>query len=172
MLLFIIIITLVLSACNVSTTNQIENDTTQNETVQSTEMDDVTVPDSIISEDNLEKYNEFVKKAEEIESYSKENYESATTQTSLNTESNVVYKKWDNLLNEVYQYLKANMNKEDFSVLEADELKWIEEKEKGIEEAATEWKGGSGEPMARNSAGIKYTSERCHYLISLVQQCK
>ena len=49
------------------------------------------------------------------------------------------------------------------------EIKWIEEKEKGIAEAAAEWEGGSGEPMARNSAGIKYTSERCYYLISIIK---
>lgn len=169
MLLFTIIITLGLSACNVSTTNPIDTDTAQNETVQSEIIDDDTISDSTISEEKLEKYNEFLKKAEEIEKYSKENYETATTQAELNMESYNVYVKWDSLLNEVYQYLKSTMNSADFSVLESEEVKWIREKENAVEEATAEWEGGTGETMARNSAGIKYTSERCYYLISLVK---
>lgn len=116
-----------------------------------------------------EKYEEFTAKAAEIERYSAEYYETAQTQADLNLESYNVYVKWDALLNEVYQYLKESMDAEEFAALEADELKWIAEKEAAIEAAAEEWKGGSGEPMARNSAAAKHTEERCYHLISLVR---
>jgi len=168
-ILFIFVMSLTLTACDNDTTNIINDDIVQPSEVQQ----EISNSDSDeTSLKSLEKYNEFIKKAETIEKYSKENYETATTQVELNTESYNVYVKWDSLLNEVYQYLKNTMNSDDFSVLEAEEVEWIKEKEKGIEEAAAEWAGGSGEPMARNSAGIKYTSERCYHLISLVQQCK
>ncbi len=124
---------------------------------------------NIIHSNTVGQYDVFMKKAEAIETYSKENYETATTQTALNTESYAVYVKWDSLLNEVFQYLKSTMNVEEFSLLEAEEDKWIKEKEKGMDDAAAEWEGGSGEPLARNSAGIQYTSERCYFLISLVK---
>ncbi len=111
---------------------------------------------------------EFEERAELIEVYSVSNYETATTQVELNRESGVVYAKWDALLNDIYQYLKQTMTPADFAVLEADEIAWVQHKEKVIETAAEGWKGGSGEPMARNSAGIVETSERCYYLISLI----
>ena len=53
--------------------------------------------------------------------------------------------------------------------LEAEEAAWIQTKESAIEAAGAEWEGGSGEPLARNAAGIQYTRERCYYLISLVK---
>lgn len=171
---FVIILSMIMSACE-SNTSDVEKNDIVTETMQ---VDDVPQDESNsensangnkTNSNSTEKYNEFIKKAEDIEKYSKENYETATTQSELNTESYNVYVKWDSLLNEVYQYLKANLNSDDFSVLEAEEVDWIKEKEKGMEEAAAEWEGGSGEPLARNSAGIKYTSERCYYLISFVK---
>ncbi len=118
---------------------------------------------------SVEKYSEFIEKAEEIEKYSKENYETAETQLVLNTESYNVYLKWEALMNEVYEYLGENVSADLFSTLKAEQEEWLFEKEKAVEEAAAKWKGGSGEPLARNSTEIKYTKERCYYLISLVK---
>lgn len=166
----VIVLSFILSGCSSNKIDTTNNTAQQKDVVQSTDIqqDNNSVSNDLSSEKKV-KVEEFQKKAEEIEKYSKENYETATTQSQLNTESYNVYVKWDSLLNEVYQYLKATMPSEDFASLEADEIKWIEEKEKGIAEAAAEWEGGSGEPMARNSAGIEYTSQRCYYLISLLQ---
>ena len=58
-----------------------------------------------VSDKNAEQYNAFMAKAEAIEDYSKENYETAELQSVLNEESYQVYLKWDALLNEVYQFL-------------------------------------------------------------------
>lgn len=122
-----------------------------------------------VSDKNAEQYNAFMAKAEVIEDYSKENYETAELQSVLNEESYQVYLKWDALLNEVYQFLKIDMDAEAFAALEAEELAWIKMKESAVEAAGDAWKGGSAEPMARNAEGIKYTRERCYYLISLVK---
>ena len=118
---------------------------------------------------NEEKYSEFIEKAEEIEEYSKESYETAETQQAMNIESYNVYLKWEALMNEVYEYLGENVSADVFSALEDEQEEWLFEKEKAVEEAAAKWKGGSGEPLARNSEGIKYTKERCYYLISLLK---
>lgn len=118
--------------------------------------------------ERLEKKNKFLEKADNIEWYSETYLETAETQSEINSESSIVYKKWDSLLNEVYQYLKTIMSDTDFEELQAEELEWITEKENAIEAAGAEWEGGSGEPMARNLTAIQYTEERCYYLISLI----
>ncbi len=112
---------------------------------------------------------EFKDQAELIEVYSTTAYASAKTQLELNRESAEIYAKWDTLLNDIYLYLKQTMSPTDFAALEADEEAWVQQKEKVMEAAAAGWKGGSGEPMARNSAGIAETSQRCYYLMSLIR---
>ncbi len=116
----------------------------------------------------LAKKNKFLDKAAEIEEYSREYLETAVTQSSMNSESYTVYKKWDDLLNEVYQYLESIMSYSEFERLEDDEAIWIAEKENAINEAGAEWEGGTGEAFARNTTAIVYTEERCYYLISLI----
>lgn len=123
---------------------------------------------SSISHEKLAKKDAFLDKADDIEWYSETYLETAETQSEINNESSIVYKKWDALLNEVYQYLKTIMTESEFKQLQKDENTWIIKKEKAIEEAGAEWEGGSGEPMARNLTAIQYTEERCYYLISLI----
>ena len=121
-----------------------------------------------ISNEKLSKKDAFLDKADDIEWYSETYLETAETQSEINSESSIVYKKWDALLNEVYQYLKTVMSDSEFKQLQEDEIAWITKKEKAIDAAGAEWEGGSGEPMARNMTAIQYTEERCYYLISLI----
>lgn len=121
-----------------------------------------------ISSEKLSKKDLFLDKADDIEWYSETYLETAETQSEINSESSIVYKKWDALLNEVYQYLKTIMSDSEFKQLQEDEIAWITKKEKAIDAAGAEWEGGSGEPMARNMTAIQYTEERCYYLISLI----
>lgn len=114
------------------------------------------------------KLTEFEKTAEDIEVYEKAHLDNAQSQSEMNAESYAVYQKWDKLLNEIYAYLKDTMTDSEFASLQKDELEWIKEKEAAIEEAASEWQGGTGEPLARNSVAIEYTKERCDYLMSLI----
>ena len=111
----------------------------------------------------------FVKKAEDIEKYSKEHLETALTQLDINTESHNVCVKWDSLMNEVYEYLKDTMDSDDFTYLSGEQEGWIKEREYAVAAEGELFKGGSGEAMARNMVAIEYTSERCYYLISLVE---
>ena len=121
-----------------------------------------------ISNEKLSKKDAFLDKADDIEWYSETYLETAETQSEINSESSIVYKKWDALLNEVYQYLKTVMSDSEFKQLQEDEIAWITKKEKAIDAAGAEWEGGSGKPMARNMTAIQYTEERCYYLISLI----
>lgn len=122
-----------------------------------------------VTDGKTEKREEFLSRAEAIERYSSSHFETAGPQAELNRESGIVYNKWDDLLNDVYQYLKTTLPSDKFSAIKSDELAWIKEKEAAIDAAGAQWAGGSGEPMARNCAGIDYTSKRCYYLISLIK---
>lgn len=139
------------------------------EVKQKTAAPATAAPKETEQSDAAAKKAEFNERIELIGVYSASSYETATTQMDLNRESGVVYAKWDALLNDIYLYLKQTMSPEDFAVLEVDEAAWVQHKEKAIETAAEGWKGGSGEPMARNSAGIVETQKRCYYLLSLIQ---
>lgn len=111
----------------------------------------------------------FLKKADEIREYSKNHLESANTQYELNTESGAVLEKWETLLSEVRKYLEKELPDSEYEKLQVNELDWLAEKENAINEAAEEWKGGSGEPMARNMAAIRCIEERFTYLITLLK---
>lgn len=110
----------------------------------------------------------FYQRASAIENYSKANLDTAMTQSDMNIESGIVAEKWDALLNEVYQYHKNTMPKNEFEALKADEREWIKIKENAAAAAEAEFAGGTAAPLARNSTVIDYTRDRCYYLISLI----
>ena len=126
-------------------------------------------PDQVpIYDERIARKESFLDKADEIKVYAEKYLDVNKSQSEINIESSNVYEMWDALLNEVYQYLKTILPSAEFERLKDDELEWIAEKEKAIEEAGAAWEGGSGEPMARNLTAIRYTQERCYYLISLI----
>lgn len=134
--------------------------------------DDITVyidgRDATQKEISYEK-NTFLEKADEIKKYSKNHLESASTQYELNTESGIICEKWDALLTEVNKYLEKELSEGELIKLQDNELEWLSEKEKAINDAVEEWKGGSGEPMARNMAANNCMENRFYYLISLLK---
>lgn len=115
------------------------------------------------------KRSEFLKKAEEIEAYSRARFETALTQLEMNTESYNVYEKWEALLDEICGYLGTSMSDEEFSILETEQEKLLCERENAIEAEAEKWENGSGEPLARSTVAIQYTKDWCYYLISYIK---
>ena len=111
----------------------------------------------------------YYNRAEAIEQYSRTYLEPAMTQHDMNRESGEVFQKWDDLLNEVYQYLKQILPSSQFEVLKKEEMTWISRKEKAMEEEEKAWSGGSGAPMAVNGVGISYTKGRCYELIEMIR---
>ena len=173
-LIMIAIVAMICGACNAA----LPSDGTSDKQISQSQNDDKqqSDPEKIVEpEDDDSSYDEkkstqdsFYEKAELIQEYSDNHLDTATTQSDINIESGVVFEKWDALLNEVYQYLKTEMSESEFKQPESDELAWIAKKEKAMDEAGAQWEGGTGEAMARNMTAIEYTSERCRYLISLI----
>lgn len=77
------------------------------------------------------------------------------------------YQALDLILNKVYEYLKANMAPADFKKLEADEVKWIKEKEAAMVKES-EGLDGDYKEVRRLSTAVSYTQDRCYYLIMLI----
>lgn len=116
----------------------------------------------------MAKKEEYLYRIELIKEYEETHFETAGSQYELNVESQILYEKWDDLLNEVYQYLKSIMTPAEFESLQEDEIIWIKQKEDAIKRTGEEWAGGSGEGMARNITAIEFTESRCYYLIDLI----
>lgn len=114
---------------------------------------------------NDPKCREFNLKAKDVEKRANEMMRNAGPQSELNESSYKVYQMWDDLLNEIYGYLKNTMDKSEFEKLGRDELDWINEKEEAVAETASRWSGGSGGAYAQNSVAIEYTRDRCFVLM-------
>lgn len=89
-------------------------------------------------------------------------------QQEMNIQSGELYDEWDSLLNDVYQYLKTIKTSSEFETIKSDEVAWIKKKEAAVEASRSEYAGGSMAPLAANTTAIKYTKDRCNYLISLI----
>ena len=83
--------------------------------------------------------------------------------------SSDLYKRCDNLLNEIYQHIKANMDSDSFAILREDEREWIKERDAKAEADAADWEGGSGYAPIYNGSLIGSTLDRCEYLMGYVQ---
>lgn len=101
--------------------------------------------------------------------FEEERFNGLTQQQPMNPASADVFQKWDDLLNEVYQYLKISLPQSEFATVQTEQIQWIKDKESAVEAAGQEYAGGSMEAMQRNSVATEYTRERCYYLISLIK---
>ena len=134
------------------------------------------VPEYITEEQNRKALEEISKQKESyldtarsIEKYESDFLNSASDQNVINVESVNVYEKWDKLLNNVYGYLKTTMSTGDFKKLQKEENDWIIEKENAIKNDSAPYAGDPKETEIGYSTAIRYTRERCYYLISLIK---
>jgi uncharacterized protein YecT (DUF1311 family) len=78
----------------------------------------------------------------------------------------IAYDMYDKALNEIYALLKKQLSPETMKNLQAEQLKWIKEKEAAANEAASEFKGGTFEFVAYNSSLYESTKKRCYELVN------
>ncbi|MEG2668867.1 MAG: stalk domain-containing protein [Oscillospiraceae bacterium] len=80
-----------------------------------------------------------------------------------------IYTQWDDLLNDIYGYLKQILPVNEFNALEKDEVAWISRRDGNAEVAAEGMKGGTGEGLLYTETLMNDTEDRCYYLISLIK---
>lgn len=110
--------------------------------------------------DTSEKKAYFLDRLDYLEEYSSTLQSSANTQSEMAAAAKEIYDKYDELLNEVYSYLKEIMPSDKFSIIESDEKDWINKRDIAIEEAASQYVGGTMYGMSRSSAGADETKKR------------
>ena len=89
----------------------------------------------------------------------------AQTQSDMNRYSGELYTLWDNYIIVLWGYLRENLPEAEFSALTDEQLDWIVAKEAAIEEAASDVKGGTMEPLVRNTVATEWTIERIYELV-------
>lgn len=94
----------------------------------------------------------------------------ALTQTDMNQKSAELYELWDDALNLLWSELKLRLPEKEFAALQDEQLIWIAEKEKALEEIGKEFQGGSIYPLIVNGEGAKITEERVCELYELLKQ--
>ncbi|WP_294403729.1 lysozyme inhibitor LprI family protein [uncultured Clostridium sp.] len=76
------------------------------------------------------------------------------------------YRRWDDVLNEIYSELKGQLSYTEMNSLEKEELQWIKYKENEADRCASAFRGGTAEGLAYTSKLAELTKERCYYLVN------
>lgn len=155
----------VIFACSsfwVGCSNKASGDKIQS--INKSKVEKVTNENNIASKKDmyLEKLDKLeVKLNEEL----KDKYSSPKTQ-DMNYAINKEFKAWDNMLNEIYSILEAELSQEDMDKLREEEIDWINIKEIKSKEAAKKYKGGTIEPFMAVSSLVDSTKRRCYELVN------
>lgn len=90
--------------------------------------------------------------------------EGLLSQQELNQLSGELYVLWDDELNSIWRRIKEILPTEEMDQLTAEELQWIDDKEKAVAEAGSEFEGGSMQPYIENTRAADITRTRVYEL--------
>lgn len=76
------------------------------------------------------------------------------------------YRRWDDVLNEIYSVLKGQLSYIEMNSLEKEELQWIKYKENEADRCASAFRGGTAEGLVYTSKLAELTKDRCYYLVN------
>lgn len=76
------------------------------------------------------------------------------------------YRRWDDVLNEIYSVLKGQLPYTEMNSLEKEELQWIKYKENEADSCASAFRGGTAEGLVYTSKLAELTKDRCYYLVN------
>ncbi|MCI9978122.1 DUF1311 domain-containing protein [Clostridioides difficile] len=111
------------------------------------------------------KKDEYLKKLKRIEDeVSKISYDGDTLQ--MKEASSKVFKKWDNVLNEIYGVLKSQLSSSEMESLKEEQRQWIAIRDAGAEESASEFEGGTMYDLEYTEALSRQTQQRCYDLVN------
>ena len=91
-------------------------------------------------------------------------------QMSLNELSGEQYQVWDDLLNDIWSYLRGTLSEQQMDALTQEEIDWIQDKEAAVAEAGSYVQGGSMQPMVMNASASDWTRQRVYELIRMYGQ--
>ena len=86
------------------------------------------------------------------------------TQLELNETTAEIYRLWDDELNQIWGYLKSELDGETIEQITEEEQEWITYKENEISKAGADYEGGSIQAMIENEKGAELTKARVYEL--------
>ncbi len=112
----------------------------------------------------LTTYETAKKRAEEIDNRFQS--DALMDQQTMNKLSYEEFNLWDGLLNQIWTYLKENLDEEKMTALTEEQQKWIREKEASMKESGADFEGGSMQPMIEYGTGATLTQKRVEELMN------
>ncbi len=94
----------------------------------------------------------------------------ALTQYEMNEKSQQLYELWDDALNYLWGELKAALPEDEFSKLLDEQLIWINDKEKAVQEAGKEFEGGSMYVLVTSGEAARITQVRVYEFYDILKQ--
>lgn len=82
----------------------------------------------------------------------------------MNQLSSELYALWDDELNSIWKRIKNKLDADAMEALTKEERAWVQEKDKQVKDAGSEWEGGSGQPLAENTEAANLTRKRVYVL--------
>ena len=86
------------------------------------------------------------------------------SQGDMNQLSAELYALWDDELNSIWKRIKNKLDADAMEALTKEERAWVQEKEKQVKDAGSEWEAGSGQPLAENTEAANLTRKRVYVL--------
>ena len=151
------------------TIRQTEAETEPVETsVKETESETVVQSETTnqLSKEDLNSYICSIEEQSDAIKYYLEN--EAMSQYDLNVKSQELYELWDGALNYLWGEIRNVLPAADFEKLLDEQLTWIADKEKAVEEAGKEVEGGSMYPLVVNGEAAAITEERVYDFVELL----
>ena len=87
-----------------------------------------------------------------------------STQTEITICTVREYNKAEKRINSLYKGISARLSLEERAILKKSELAWIKYKDTTCESEASEYEGGSMQPMVRNQCLTRITNARVKWL--------
>lgn len=92
-------------------------------------------------------------------------YENGVTAELVEAEG-TKFKRWDNMLNEIYSLLKTQLTESEMNDLKSKQRSWIKYRDTTADNEASEEGEGSLSTVVYNSSLARLTKERCYELVN------
>ena len=96
-----------------------------------------------------------------------DNVGSADTMLEMKQASSALFKKWDDVLNEIYGVLKNQLSGSEMELLRKEQREWIVLRDTSAEESASKYKGGTMEGLEYSQTLVYMTRQRCYELVEI-----
>jgi len=143
-----------------------EGSSSTNETQQSSdnESEDEDVSEEINSnQGNKQKYLDKLNSIEKAATEIRNNNDGTTFGMRKSQEE--ILEKWDQALNEIYQVLETQLPADEMEKLRQEQRKWITLRDETAKEDASQFEGGTMEPLEYTASLANTTKERCYELV-------